>query len=362
MGDGTFHVMATSWMGPGSLNKPVHFSSSDGQTWNDYPTVPYPADTDDLITMTGYVDFAGADINGMNVITYESNSVYHLYFNDFERMGKTYHATSSDGQSFQYQGIVQTANLIVNDVKKLTVNGQNYYLMGQHLNTDTLWYSLSASAWTFGTPKVLSYNQTAADKYITSIGWVTDEDRVLGYLYGAGASSTLAYNRIFARWLQKVVRFVCDDGFTLTASGALGPDQQIFDIPLDVILSGHFELYNENGSELLWTSGQVELTAGQTYYVRGTPPHLGDANNDGYVDVGDLGILAFNWGGTGKDWSTGDFTDNGIVEVGDLGVLAANWGWTDTPASSGVPEPATAWMLTIAAAAMWRGLRRRRPV
>ena len=52
----------------------------------------------------------------------------------------------------------------------------------------------------------------------------------------------------------------------------------------------------------------------------------GDANNDGMVDVGDLGILAANYGGTNKTWFQGDFNGDGKVDVGDLGILAANYG------------------------------------
>jgi hypothetical protein len=52
----------------------------------------------------------------------------------------------------------------------------------------------------------------------------------------------------------------------------------------------------------------------------------GDANKDGMVDVGDLGILAANYGGSNKTWAMGDFNNDGIVDVGDLGILAANYG------------------------------------
>jgi xylan 1,4-beta-xylosidase len=52
----------------------------------------------------------------------------------------------------------------------------------------------------------------------------------------------------------------------------------------------------------------------------------GDANSDGVVDVGDLGILAANYGGSGKTWAQGDFNGDGLVDVGDLGILAANYG------------------------------------
>jgi uncharacterized protein (DUF2141 family) len=52
----------------------------------------------------------------------------------------------------------------------------------------------------------------------------------------------------------------------------------------------------------------------------------GDANGDGMVDVGDLGILAANYGLAGKTWANGDFNGDGKVDVGDLGILAANYG------------------------------------
>jgi hypothetical protein len=96
-------------------------------------------------------------------------------------------------------------------------------------------------------------------------------------------------------------------------------------------------------------------------YLGSAPqPHPGDANNDGAVNVGDLGILAANWNGSGKTWATGDFTGEGTVNVGDLGVLAANWGWTGSPAGQGgnIPEPASLVLLGLGALAMLRRKRR----
>jgi hypothetical protein len=43
------------------------------------------------------------------------------------------------------------------------------------------------------------------------------------------------------------------------------------------------------------------------------------------VDVGDLGILAANYGQSGKTWAEGDFNGDGVVDVGDLGILAAHY-------------------------------------
>ena len=55
---------------------------------------------------------------------------------------------------------------------------------------------------------------------------------------------------------------------------------------------------------------------------------FGDANIDHLVDVGDLGILAANYGKTsGATWAQGDFNGDGKVDVGDLGILANNYGY-----------------------------------
>jgi hypothetical protein len=54
--------------------------------------------------------------------------------------------------------------------------------------------------------------------------------------------------------------------------------------------------------------------------------YAGDANLDGKVDIGDLGLLAGAWQQlSGKVWFDGDFTYDGAVNIGDLGLLAGNW-------------------------------------
>jgi len=83
----------------------------------------------------------------------------------------------------------------------------------------------------------------------------------------------------------------------------------------------------------------------------------GDANWDGGVNVGDLGVLAANYGGTNKKWQDGDFNADGIVNVGDLGILAANYGGVNPTNLKGdnamdlntfiVPEPATCIFLLV---------------
>src|SRR5206468_11281416 len=58
----------------------------------------------------------------------------------------------------------------------------------------------------------------------------------------------------------------------------------------------------------------------------------GDVNHDRAVDVGDLGLLATNYGVTsGATWSQGDFNYDGSVDIADLGKLATNYGVTLAP-------------------------------
>jgi hypothetical protein len=53
--------------------------------------------------------------------------------------------------------------------------------------------------------------------------------------------------------------------------------------------------------------------------------YAGDANLDGQVDIGDLGLLSGKWQQSGQDWFGGDFTYDGTVDIADLGLLASTW-------------------------------------
>jgi hypothetical protein len=56
------------------------------------------------------------------------------------------------------------------------------------------------------------------------------------------------------------------------------------------------------------------------------------------VDVGDLGVLAANYGMTADAvWAQGDFNLDGLVDAGDLGILAAHYGEGVIMAVSQVP-------------------------
>jgi len=98
----------------------------------------------------------------------------------------------------------------------------------------------------------------------------------------------------------------------------------------------------------------------------------GDLNLDGDVDSSDYITLKENFGETDATWSHGDFNDDGLVGYDDLFALMTNFGYKSnphpimTPPSGGsistgdmaaVPEPGSAILLVLGAAAL---LRRRR--
>jgi len=83
---------------------------------------------------------------------------------------------------------------------------------------------------------------------------------------------------------------------------------------------------------------------------------MGDINYDGLVDGGDYTIWADHYGQSDVGFSGGDLNGDGVVNGGDYTLWADNYNFGVAGASP-VPEPATAVMLALGAAAL---LRRRR--
>lgn len=268
--DGAWRMLCTAYPDKSGRNKPALFSSPDGKTWNGHPE-PYTASFDDIVTVSGYANYPDADINGMNVLLFDGGK-YTMYFGDFRRFGKVYTATSADGRSYTYDGVALEGAYAVNDIKKFKSTRKTWYLMGLHMNTDKLYYSLSDSRESFPPVKLLQQNIDSRDRYIVAVGWVTQGDqetrgrRLLGYLYGAGPDAALASNRIFATWLQKKVVLVRDDGRRVEAASSRGPDRQLF--ALGETFRGHAEVYAEDGRTLLARSGRVEMAPGHVYNLR----------------------------------------------------------------------------------------------
>ncbi len=249
------------------LNKPVVFTGSfDGKDADRGRASAIKASHDALASITGYPQFAGADMNGVNVLLAEDGQ-YRLYFGDFRNFGKVYRASSTDGKHFNYDGPCLDARLMVNDVRKLsTRDGAPCYLMGLHGNRDRLWYALSSNGMQFDAPQELAVSLGPAERYIVAIGWVTRQNRVLGFLYGAGAAPSLDRNRIFARWLQKKVVFEDDAGQTVSATAALGPDRAILRLGPGE-RTGRLRLLAEDGRTPLCEPMAVKLVPGGVYRI-----------------------------------------------------------------------------------------------
>lgn len=262
---GEYRLMCTVYPDKNNRNKPATFTSRDGSRWNS-KQAPYPARFKDIIDIQGYDKYTDADINGMNVLLYE-DGLYRLYFNNFKDFGRIYRATSRDGKKFKFEGASLDFNACVNDVKKITTETETSYLMGMHMNGDTLWYSLSKDGYKFGEPKPLTKNRGEKDRYMVAIGWVMKKNSVQGFLYGAGEVPSLDRNRIWAKWLQKKVVFVASDGTRYEGSEALGPDRQIIHVPKDRSIKGHFEIYSEDATSPIIMDAEATITSGACFII-----------------------------------------------------------------------------------------------
>ncbi len=107
-------------------------------------------------------------------------------------------------------------------------------------------------------------------------------------------------------------------------------------------LTGHFRTV---GGVLIGPDRALAVTYTPTdVWVTAALP--GDANLDGTVDVGDLGILAANWSSSSGTWALAEFNGDGTVDVGDLGILASHYGQSVPWPAKAVPEPTALALLT----------------
>ena len=266
LSDGSMHMICTAGPPDNIAGFPVYFSSPNGTTWNGSPE-PYPAQLSDIISIQGYAGFSTGNFNGANVLL-RDNETWVLYFKDWNHLDTTYWATSVSLPIFQFQSVAQKGNNFVNDVKKITVSGQNWYLMG-FVEIDpkqSISYSLSNDGRNFPPEQTLFKNISAQDLYIVALGFVMKGNQLLGALYGASAVETLDQNQIFARWLQKKLIIKDDSGSTHQPTGGYGPDRQWFQAPQSGSITGTLVVYAEDGVTPL-ASGLVDASSGKAYQL-----------------------------------------------------------------------------------------------
>jgi hypothetical protein len=262
--DGSLYMICTGGSPPGRPgDEPVYFSSPDGVIWNG-STEPYSAQVSDIISIQGYSLFTSGNFNGANVLL-RDRGTWVLYFTDWNNDPHTmYRATAAVLPNFQLQGVALKTDHAVNDVKKFTVNGTGWYLMGLHNNDQSLRYSMSNDGVSFGPERTLFNYSSVQDQYIVAFGFLTRGSELLGVLYGAGAGGVAVDHQIFARWLQKKVVITDSSGEQYFAQSGYGPDRQWFQSPASGSLEGTMVVYAEDGVTPLGGS-LVSLTTGKAY-------------------------------------------------------------------------------------------------
>lgn len=284
--DGSLQMIATAWPAPPGRNWPVHFHSPDGNTWNGSPA-PYRAQVRDLVKIEGYSMENRAELNGANVLLYDKGK-YLFYFNNWRDRGKLYWSLGETPASFRFGGLALETEHAVNDVKKFTAGGREWFVMALHKkgdvglpqkDVDKLWFSLSNDGRGFGREQLMVKAQGEMDRNIFAVGFVARRDRILGVLYGAGPSIRSNRNQIFGYWLQKRVLLTANRagrGAEYEASAALGPDRQLIKLPpvlppldagpVSVNFEGTLTVFAEDGVTPIG-SQPVSLRPGGVYRI-----------------------------------------------------------------------------------------------
>jgi hypothetical protein len=285
--DGTLAMYATAWPDSQKRNWPVHFSGSpDGKIWNG-STAPYRAKLKDVVKISGYTPPSRADLNGANVLLYDRKK-YTLYFTNWRDRGKLYWAQGDSPAEVKFGGLSLETEHAVNDVKKFTIAGKSWYLMALHKKGDVglsqkdvnkTFYSLSNDGHNYNKENLLISSRAELDRNIFAVGLVTQKDRVLGVLYGAGPSSRSNRNQIFGYWLQKRILLTANRagrGAEYEAEAALGPDRQLIklppvlpplaDEPVNINFEGTLTIFAEDGITPLGTQ-PVTLKPGNVYKI-----------------------------------------------------------------------------------------------
>jgi hypothetical protein len=111
------------------------------------------------------------------------------------------------------------------------------------------------------------------------------------------------------------LEFSVDGSLTANVNGAKTYDQDVLGQPLDNQLRGRFFVRYIFDADV-----------------------VGDANGDGWVNLGDFGIVKSSFGAQGEDAELGDLTGDGLVDLNDFGQLKISM--ARAAGATPVPEPA----------------------
>ncbi len=286
LNDGSFHMYATAAPDSQRSNGIVYFSSPDGKIWNGSPE-PHHATFDDEVELAGYLPGVRRNLNGANVLLHD-DGIFRLYFTNWRDRGKMHWAEGEDPSKMTYGGVALETRLAVNDVKKFTADGEDWYVAAFHRKGDAsldqqdvnrLFYSLSTNGREFDEEQFMVGAREQLDRNIFAVGFAANDERIFGVLYGAGPSHRSNRNQIFAHWLQKRVVLTADASGRFAeyeVESALGPDRQLFKLPpvlpplanepVSVNFEGTLTVYAEDGVTPIG-SQKVSLRPGTVYRI-----------------------------------------------------------------------------------------------
>jgi len=252
---------------PNNRNTTFYGTSDNGLIWNFNYEISM-SNYNILVNNTIHT-WQNADVNGSNVLFKDDAGLYHMYFINYDIPNfHVFHATSPDFINYNYVGIAQEKTMIPNDLKSFQFNNQKKYLLASHLNNDKIELTLSDNLNSFpvNPNKILSEDpDNPNDQYITSVGLISDNNILMGLMYGASSNSQLMDNKIYAAWLQKKVIFKNNFVQWGDRENAYGPDTTLLYLDSQVE-TGKFYIYDEGtGTIPIFESPEVTMKSGDIW-------------------------------------------------------------------------------------------------